>query len=348
MSNSENTQLTPAEGYDPKERMIFSEAVAGSVPDSKPKIEYKRINISSRNEDGTIGELVLPTPPGLFSFGVSESRNEETQKVMGYTFPLCLWNKDQPTAAEKAWTTTFEKIVNHCIDYLLENKEEIEMFELTRADLTKAKGGLNPLYWKSEKVKDEKTGKTVLRRVPNAGPTLYAKLIYSKKNNKFLTQFYNKEDQPIDALELMGKHCYADSAVKIESIFISGTGKISLQVKLYEAVVELSGTGMKRLLKRPEVKSKVLAARAGRTNAGAVLAAEDDEGSDNGEEGGDGSHKDPSDGGSLAGDDENAEAEAESEPVKPARPAAAKAQTVTPAKTTTRVVRKVRRAGANE
>lgn len=276
MSNSENTQLTPAEGYVPKERMVFSEPVAGSVPDSKPKIEFKRINISTRNEDGTEGELIFPTER-LFSFGVSENVSQETGKVTGYTFPLCLWNRDGATRQEKAWTDTFNAVVEHCIDHIVENREEIEMFELTRGDLTKSKGGLNPLYWKKEKHKDEKTGKTILRQVPGQGPTLYTKLIYSKKNDKFLTQFFDLNDESLNALDLMGKYCYTNAAVKIESIFISGTGKISLQVKLYEAVVEPSNSGMKRLLARPKAKSKVLAAKAENKTAGAVM---DDDGDD--------------------------------------------------------------------
>jgi hypothetical protein len=266
MSNSENTQLTPVEGYDPKQRMIFSEPILGSVPDSKPKIEFKRINISSRNEDGSEGELVFPTER-LFSFGVSENVSQETQKVTGYTFPLCLWSRDGPTKQEKQWTDTFDAVVEHCIDFLLSKKEELDMFELQRSDLTKSKGGLNPLYWKKEKVKDEATGRMVLRAVPDMGPTLYTKLIFSKKNDKFLTQFFNASDESehLNALDLMGKYCYTNAAVKIESIFISGTGKISLQVKLYEAVVEPSKTGMKRLLARPKAKSMVIEAKNNKT-----------------------------------------------------------------------------------
>ena len=253
MSNSENTQLTPSEGYDTK-RMIFSEPVSGIIPKSSPKIEFKRINISTRNEDGTEGELVLPTGR-LFSFGVSENTSQETGKVNGYTFPLCLWNRDGATKEEKAWTNTFERIVKCCISHLVENREEIEMFELTRADLTKSKGGLNPLYWKKEKATNDK-GKVVLRRVPNTGPTLYTKLIFSKKSNKFLSQFFDQNDEPMNAMDLMGKYCYAQAAIKIESIFIGS--RISLQVKLYEAVVEPTSTGMKRLLGRPKARSKVL------------------------------------------------------------------------------------------
>lgn len=280
MSNSENTQLTPPAGYDTS-RMIFSEPVSGAIPKSVPKIEFKRINISTRNEDGTVGELILPTER-LFSFGVSENTSQETGKVNGYTFPLCLWNRDGATKAEKAWTDTFTKIVDTCISHLVENREEIEMFELTRADLTKSKGGLDPLYWKKEKATNDK-GKTVLRRVPGTGPTLYTKLIFSKKSNKFLSQFFDINDEPLNAMDLMGKYCYSQAAIKIESIFIGS--RISLQVKLYEAVVEPTSTGMKRLLGRPKVHSKVLEHKSN-TSAPPLAGDDDDDDDDDGSIGG--------------------------------------------------------------
>lgn len=250
---NDNTQITPVKGYDTK-RMIFSEPISGSIPDSKPKIEFKRINISTQNEDGSVGELILPTSR-LFSFGVSENMSQETGKVNGWTFPLCLWSRDGPTDEEKEWTDVFDKVVERCVDHLVEHREEIEMFELSKADLTKSKGGLNPLYWKKEKHTNDK-GKTVMRVVPGTGPTIYTKLIFSKKNDKFLSQFFDLNDEPMNPLDLMGKYCYTNAAVKIESIFIGS--RISLQVKLYEAVVEPSASGMKRLLARPKANSKVL------------------------------------------------------------------------------------------
>ena len=152
MSNT-NTQVTPIKEYDTN-KIMFSEPILGSIPDSKPKIEFKRINISTKNDDGSVGELILPTSR-LFSFGVSENTSQETGKINGYTFPLCLWNKDGHSDEEKEFTDLFGKIVDKCIDHLVENKEEIDMFDLTRTELTKSKGGLNPLYWKKEKFKQQ-------------------------------------------------------------------------------------------------------------------------------------------------------------------------------------------------
>jgi|UniRef100_A0A6C0J135 hypothetical protein len=276
--SQENTQLTKVQGYNPKAQMIFSEPIAGSVPNSTPKIEFKRINISTKNADGSIGELILPTEK-LFSFGVSENVSQESGKVTGYTFPLCMYTREDPKDEEKEWVDVFNQIVDNCIDHLVDNREEIELFELQRSDLTKAKGGLNPMYWRKETVKDEQSGKKVLRNVEGQGPTLYTKLIYSKKNQKFLTDFFNKSDEPLDASELMGKYCYANTAIKIESIFMSGTGKLSLQVKLYEAVIELMKTGKQRLLDRPRATSKVLSAKSSE-NTSSLLEDDNENDSD--------------------------------------------------------------------
>ena len=248
-----NNQLIEVSNYDVN-RIIFSEPINGAVPNSP--VEYKRINLSTRNEDGSVGDLILPTSK-LFSFGVSENRDSKTQEVNGWTLPLCLWDRDGATQEQKDWTTTFDSIVDHCIDHLVENPNNIEeLFEVQASDFKKSKGGLNPLYWKREPATEN--GKKVMRIVPGTGPTLYPKLIFSRKNEKFVSQFFDPSDNPLHPLDLIGKRCYVNAAIKIESIFIGA--KICLQVKVYEAVIELAQTGIKRLLApRPIVpKSKLL------------------------------------------------------------------------------------------
>jgi len=238
MSTTQDTQLINPSTYN-ADTMIFSEPIQGNIPDSKPAITFKRINVSTRNPDGSVGELVIPTSR-LFSFGVTENKSQETGKVNGWTFPLCLWGRDGATSEEKKWTDTFNTIVERCIEHVLDNKEELDKWELERNDLKK----FNPLYWRKEK--KIVNGKTVLDVVDGVGPTLYSKLIYSKKSEKFLTKFYTPDNEVIDPIDMLGKYCYTTSVVKIESIFIGN--KISLQVKLYESEVEPIQSGMKRLI----------------------------------------------------------------------------------------------------
>jgi hypothetical protein len=241
---SDNTQLTTAYGYDTK-NMIFSEAQTGTIPNSVPPINYQRINIQTRNEDGTTGDLIFPTSQ-LFSFGVSENTNPDTLKVNGYVMPLCLWNRDGASSEEKGWSDSFDQVIEKCKEHLVANREEINQHDLELRDLKK----FNPLYYKRDK------GKIV----EGTGPTLYAKLIVSKKQDKIVTMYYDCDGEEIDPLTLLGKYCYAKGAVKIESIFIGN--KISMQVKLYECEVRLMDTGMKRMMKkRPVGSTKVLMAK---------------------------------------------------------------------------------------
>ena len=129
----------------------------------------------------------------------------------------------------------------------------------------------NPLYWKREQ------GKIVEGR----GPTLYAKLFSSSKTNAISTIFTDANTgEDIDPLTLLKKYCYAESAIKVESIFI-GT-KVSLQVKLYEAVVRTLDGGMKKLISRPVAVEKVSVNSSARDAlAGGEGEGDDDEESEN-------------------------------------------------------------------
>lgn len=228
---SRNNQLTNLLTYNTNQ-MLFSEPVPGSVPDSVPLIKFKRINISTLNNDGTTGDLIISTHR-VFSFGVSENKSQETGKVNGLSLSLCLYNKDGPTDEEKLWVENFDKVINECKNHLLENKNAIEKYDLVDVELRK----LNPLYWKTDKGV----------RVPNTGPTLYAKLIESKKHNKILSMFYNERNEDLDPLSLIGKYCMVKCALKIESIFVGA--KISMQIKVFEADVEILENSMKPLLR---------------------------------------------------------------------------------------------------
>ena len=79
---------------------------------------------------------------------------------------------------------------------------------------------------------------------------------------------------------MIGKYCYTTAAVKIESIFIGN--KISLQVKLYEAVIEPVQQGGNRLLPRPAAQSVVLQAsrNEGTVSAASVMDDDDDDDDD--------------------------------------------------------------------
>ena len=239
----ENTQLQSASGYNP-ENMTFSKIQIQKIGDTG--MTSKRINIGTKNNDGTEGELVFVTDEKVFSYGIGENTDKATGKVNGYTLPLCLISKDNPTQAERDFVETFNKIIEKCKDFLLKNKKELKMPDMERSDLRK----LNPMYYK--KTPDGEI-------MDDATPTLYTKLIVSKKNgqNKIITELFDSgTGESINPLDLIGKLCYVKPVIKIESLFL-GSLKISIQIKLYEAEVQLINSGVKRLLSRPQAQTRV-------------------------------------------------------------------------------------------
>ena len=83
-------QLASIQSLSPED-IIFKEAKDSKVKDTN--IKYKRIPIEVKYPDGTKGPLVIETP-FLFSFGINEKKDQNTNKLVGYSLPVCLWEKD--------------------------------------------------------------------------------------------------------------------------------------------------------------------------------------------------------------------------------------------------------------
>jgi len=236
MSFYTNTVLTSVSDFDIN-NLVFDKAQVGSIPNST--ISFKRINIGVRNPDGTIGECIIPTET-VFSYGVQENKDMATGKVNGYVMPLCLWSRSGPTEGEIAFIELIDNITERIKEYLVsdEGKEQTEKYDLEMSDLKK----FTTLYRKRDKGK----------LVDGVGPTLYTKLIHSKKEDRIMSLFYDANDNDLDPMELKGKYCDVNASIKIESIFIGN--KVSLQVKLNEAEVKIKQVGMQKLLRsKPKI-----------------------------------------------------------------------------------------------
>ena len=238
-------QLTSAHGFNVN-NIIFSKPQAAGGPKESSSVKFRRIYISTKYQNGGSGDLILSTPR-VFSFGLSENISlDDKNKSNGFVFPLVLLNKDGASAEELEFVETLTNVVNHVKKYILTNKKDLKLPLLDESDLKK----FNPIFYK----KDKETGDIA----SDAIPTLYLKVAISKKDGveKIISNFYDKKtEKEINALDLLKKYCWATAAVKIESIFIGS--KISLQLKLYEADVELVNTGKKRLLPRKQAQISV-------------------------------------------------------------------------------------------
>lgn len=100
------------------ENLIFNPAKDYTVKNSK--IKYQRIKIETNYSDGKKGELVIETPY-LFSFGVNERLNQETNQLACYSVPVCLWGKDgEANPEENVFFEGTNNLFNICKNYLEE------------------------------------------------------------------------------------------------------------------------------------------------------------------------------------------------------------------------------------
>ena len=100
-------------------------------------------------------------------------KNQETNKLVGYSIPVYLWGKDgSPSSPEKQFYEFISKITEVCKEHLAEEYG---------ADL--ASSMTEPLYYKQIDYTDKK-GKKKTKRDPSAAPVLYAKLIYCEKTRE--------------------------------------------------------------------------------------------------------------------------------------------------------------------
>ena len=206
-----------------QENIIFNEAKEYKVKDSK--IKYKRIPIEVKYPNGKKGALVLESPV-LFSFGVSEKKNQETNKLVGYSIPVCLWARDSvPSNKEKAFFDVINNVVTLSQQHL-ENEYGPDL----------ASTQSSPFYYKQIEYTDKK-GKKRTKVDESSAPVLYAKLIYSEKSKKILSLFKGKGGRDLNPFKYINQYCNVKLALIIEGIFISKT-VTSLQIKVHECYVK--------------------------------------------------------------------------------------------------------------
>ena len=201
-----------------EDNIIFQTAKKFKIPNSKMK--YERIKIERKLPNRKTTPLVVATP-FLFSFGISERKDQETNKINGYSIPVCLWKKDS-NQKETNFLNIINKVQELCHDYLSREYGENESSYLS-----------DMLYYKQVEYVDKK-GKTKKKKDESSSPVLYVKLIYSSETKKFSTIFRVKGKQEVKPLDYKDKFFNIRMAIIFDSIYLGGKNSISIQVKAHE------------------------------------------------------------------------------------------------------------------
>lgn len=201
----------------------------------------KFVNIQTRNEDGTVGELMLETPY-LSSMGIrrqTEYNNPDVHK--GYTLPLSLW-KTQPTPEQQTWYNVFEDIVSAARHYILSNPD---MFSKRLSN-----GKIKVLDESSLENMSPITLKVDLTTgLPKFGPSLFPKLIAYNKDGEWdvqTTLYLPTGEEITDVEQYVDRPCTVKAVIRVESIFIGQA--VKLQIKVWEACIEPIETTRRLLL----------------------------------------------------------------------------------------------------
>ena len=203
-----------------EDNIVFQSAKKHKVPNSK--IKYQRIKIERKLPNGKTTPLVVETP-FLFSFGISERKDQETNKVSGYSIPVCLWKRDaEPNKKETNFLNIINKVQELCQDHLSRDYSENQATSLS-----------DVLYYKQIEYVDQK-GKTKKKKDKSSAPVLYVKLIYSSDTKKFSTLFRVKGKKEVKPLDYKDKYFNTRMAIIFDSIYLGKTSLISIQVKAHE------------------------------------------------------------------------------------------------------------------
>ena len=206
-----------------KEDLIFKDAKEYQAKNFK--LKYHRMKIETTYPNSKKGALVIETP-FLFSFGVNERLNQETNQLAGYSIPVCLWQREEePTTEEKEFFEGMNILFVICQNYL---EEEY------CADM--ASHLSNIFYFKQIEYSDKK-GKTKKKRDETVVPVLYAKLIYSDKSKKILSLFRSKGNDRLNPFDCLEQYCKVKMALTIESIYLTKKCRLS-SIKANEVYVK--------------------------------------------------------------------------------------------------------------
>ena len=201
-----------------EDNIVFQTAKKHKVPNSK--IRYERIKIERKLPNGKFTPLVVETP-FLFSFGISERKDQETNKISGYSIPVCLWKKDaDPNQKEANFLNIIKKVQDLCRDHL--SREYGENQAACLSDV---------LYYKQIEYFDKK-GKTKKKKDETSAPVLYVKLIYSSE--KVFNNIQSERKTRSKTLDYKDKYLNTRMAIIFDSIYLGKTS-ISIQVKAHEA-----------------------------------------------------------------------------------------------------------------
>ena len=199
------------------ENIRFCAPIVSKVPGKD--VTYQRIPITINHDDGTYGPLLIKTEKCL-TFGARQNFDKETGELTGWSLPIAMYDRLEPTEAQREWVEEFYKVVECCEEFLMNNHE----FEKVMFDNIG-----NCMWWSDDRTR---------------GPTLYPKIISGKSSKRLNTKFrmvkdlLNNSGEGVSITkEELTENYNVIAVINFDSIYVCDKDAY-LQVKVYEALLE--------------------------------------------------------------------------------------------------------------
>lgn len=230
--------------------VLLSEVQEKDIPSkdtNAAKMKYKMIYINTVYGGGKTGKLIISTMKNMFCFGVQINKNPSGE-FTGHSVPICLVGRKEDTIEEveqrkneRLWLKKVSGLFDYIAEKTVEKRKQLKIFNLEKKDVK------NPIYIKLDDDGVPVEGKS---------PMLYPKVIESKKTGKVATLFENEDGEPVDMKTLMDTQCKGEMAIHIQSVYCGG-GKVTIQVKLYHAIMTPVNTAPRSILPRRPRAAKI-------------------------------------------------------------------------------------------
>ena len=209
---------------------VSEENIIFSKPVKNIKYDFERIDIETKYPNGKKGPLIIKTPL-LFSFGLKENSVGvgKMKKVVGYSFPVCLWSKDgEPTEEGEEFYECLKNIQEICREHL----ETVYGPEIAN--------DLKNIFNYPEGKEDKRP------------PLVYIKTLYSQNRKKFFTLFTEKGNKDPDPLDCIEEYCEVKMTLMIDQIRIKNK-TVAILLKANDVLIKYKEkTPRLSLLKKDE------------------------------------------------------------------------------------------------
>lgn len=214
--------------FDATKEVAANHKILDNIPKEQYSVllsaEWIKSNLSQKWRDNTKKCHCMAFSSGeVFSFGLSQNKQDEKSTTISYQISLCLFDQKNPTNEQFRWALKYDELANVC---------RKECFKSPKyRNLARDMRGLT---WTKDTINIEE------------GPKLYPKIMFKQNRSngskdanslgEFVTVF-KELDGPLiqDPFEIVNKRAVVQVSMKLESIFMGI--KVALQTRVNDVLV---------------------------------------------------------------------------------------------------------------